>query len=148
MNGKNTAVPASYLYLERDGKILLLKRKDTGYMDGFYSLIAGHVERGESFTDCLVREAREEAGIVIRPEDTEVVHIMYRNDSSDFTNQRVDTFFTANSWEGALTNCEPEKCEELSWIDKNRLPEKMIPYIRDVIEYIGEGKRFSERGWS
>ena len=148
MNGRNKAIPASYLYLERDGKILLLKRKGTGYMDGYYSLIAGHVERGENFTECLIREAREEGGIALDPRDTEVVHVMYRNDRPDFSNQRMDVFFKARSWEGSLENREPQKCEELIWIDKNHLPENIIPYIREVIGYINEGRQFSERGWS
>jgi len=147
MNGRNKAIPASYLYLERENKILLLKRKNTGYQDGFYSLIAGHVEQGENFTDCLIREAREEAGIILEPDDVRVVHTLYRNDSPDFSNQRMDVFFTADSWEGTLTNREPEKCEELLWCDRNNLPDNIIPYIREVLDHIAEGKTFSERGW-
>jgi 8-oxo-dGTP diphosphatase len=43
-------IPASYLFLERDNRILLLRRSNTGYEDGNYSLIAGHVEANESFS--------------------------------------------------------------------------------------------------
>ncbi|MDC7225104.1 MAG: NUDIX domain-containing protein [Spirochaetales bacterium] len=147
MNGENTAIPASYLYLEREGKILLLKRKNTGYMDGYYSLVAGHVERGESFSECLIREAREEAGLTIKPEDVEFLHVSYRNDSSDFSNQRMDVFFTARKWEGSPVNLEPHKCEELAWFPKDQIPEKTIPYIRDVLECIHGNRYFSEGGW-
>jgi 8-oxo-dGTP diphosphatase len=51
----NETIPASYLILFRDGKILLLKRANTGYEDGNYSVIAGHVEPGENFTQCIIR---------------------------------------------------------------------------------------------
>ena len=60
------AVPASYLVPIKDGKILLLRRLNTGYEDGKYSLPAGHVETGENFTQCVVREMKEEIGISIR----------------------------------------------------------------------------------
>ena len=46
---RNTNIPAVYLVLIKDGKVLMLERKNTGYMDGWYSFIAGHVEKGESF---------------------------------------------------------------------------------------------------
>ncbi|MFH1669466.1 MAG: NUDIX domain-containing protein [Candidatus Woesearchaeota archaeon] len=56
-------VPASYLTLFKDDKVLLLRRFNTGYEDGNYSMVAGHVDPGETFTQCIIREAKEEAGI-------------------------------------------------------------------------------------
>ena len=63
------AVPASYIVLMRDNQVMLLKRFNTGYEDGKYSLIAGHVDEGETFTQCIIREAKEESGILLKPED-------------------------------------------------------------------------------
>jgi ADP-ribose pyrophosphatase YjhB (NUDIX family) len=41
-------IPAVYLVLENElEEVLLLKRQNTGYRDGYYSLIAGHVEEKE-----------------------------------------------------------------------------------------------------
>ena len=54
---------AVYLLLLREGHVLLLRRHNTGYEDGNYSVIAGHVDPGERVTQALVREAAEEAGI-------------------------------------------------------------------------------------
>ena len=42
------------LILEKNGKILLIKRKNTGYMDGMYGFLAGHVEKGESLKQAMV----------------------------------------------------------------------------------------------
>jgi len=50
-------IPASYLVLINDEeKVLLLRRYNTGFKDGMYSLVAGHVDEGENFTQALIRE--------------------------------------------------------------------------------------------
>ena len=54
---------AVYLLLLREEQVLLRQRHNTGYEDGSYSAIAGHVEPDERITHALVREAAEEAGI-------------------------------------------------------------------------------------
>lgn len=42
-----------------------MRRRGSGYYDGWYSVPAGHVEAGELPVDRLVREAREELGITL-----------------------------------------------------------------------------------
>lgn len=143
----NETIPASYLVPIINGKILLLQRTNTGYMDGMYSFIAGHVEPGESFTQCVIREAKEEAGISIDPDDLEVVHIMHRDSRQKSANLRVDVFFSAKKWEGEIQNMEPEKCTDLSWFDLNDLPSNIIPYIKKVIGRIQASISYSEDGW-
>jgi ADP-ribose pyrophosphatase YjhB (NUDIX family) len=143
----NITIPASYLILIREEKILLLRRFNTAYEDGNYSVIAGHVEKGESFTQCIIRESQEEAGIALTPEDLEVVHVMHRDSKQDTVNQRVDVFFTARKWVGEITNMEPEKCDDLSWFDFENLPSNIIPYIRDVIDRVQDSVFYSEDGW-
>ena len=59
---RHKEVPASYLIIIKDGKILLQRRFNTGYMDSKYSLPAGHADKGEDFPQCIVREAKEEIG--------------------------------------------------------------------------------------
>ena len=39
-----------HLLLIKDGKIVLLKRANTGYEDGKYGLIAGHADGNETAT--------------------------------------------------------------------------------------------------
>ena len=41
-------------------------------------------------------------------------------------NERIDTFFVAQKWEGDIENKEPHKCDDLSWHDLNNLPENII----------------------
>lgn len=145
----NKIVPASYLVLIKDNKILLQRRFNTDYEDGMYSFVAGHVEKGENFTQALIREIKEEAGIALQKEDVRVVHIMSRNGSSvEFANnERIDTFFMAEKWNGEIENKEPHKCDDLSWFNLDNLPENIIPYIKEVIKHIKNKVFYSEFGW-
>ena len=67
----------------------MLLRQNTGYLDNYWSFPAGHVETGESATEGMIREAREELGIILSPDNLQVVHVMHRK-----TNRlNVDIFF-------------------------------------------------------
>lgn len=137
---------ASYLLLVQDQKALLLRRHNTGYRDGDYSLPAGHVEPGESFTKTMIREAQEEVGIVLKEADLRISHIMHRmNEYQD--RESIDTFFIAEKWTGTPQNMEPEKCDDLSWFPVTSLPENTIPYIKQAIESSLKGMMYSEFGW-
>ena len=71
-------IPSVYLLLRSKGKILLLRRANTGYQDGTYSLIAGHLDGDELGTEGMIREAREEAGITVLAKDLRLVHTAHR----------------------------------------------------------------------
>lgn len=144
---RHKIVPASYLILFKNNEILLQRRFNTGYEDGKYSVAAGHVEKGETFTQCLIREVKEEIGILLNPEDLKVVHVVHRNSGTEENNERTDVFFTAENWEGNIENKEPHKCDDLSWFDLNNLPENIIPYIRQAIDCIKNKTFYSEHGW-
>ncbi len=60
---------------------------------------------------------------------------------------RMDFFFTVKDWSGEVTNCEPEKCDDLAWFDLSDLPTNTIPYIKSAIEHFQAGKMYSEFGW-
>lgn len=125
----------------------MLRRANTGYQDGNYSLIAGHVDPGENFTQCMIREAQEEAGINLKPENLKVVHVMHRDSGAAEDNERIDVFFIAEKWDGELTNREPHKCDDLSWFTLDNLPDNIIPYIKQALEAINNNNFYSEHGW-
>lgn len=143
MKERNKAVPSSYLILLEDGKVLLGRRVNTGYYDGWYSVPAGHVEAGELPTAGLVREVKEEIGITIDPKDAKLVHTMYRA-KHDVTGQRVDFFFLVQEWSGEITNTEPSKCDDLRWFSLKGLPENMMHHVRLALEYYQQGLDYSE----
>ena len=138
---RHKIIPASYLVLIKNNKILLQRRFNTGYEDGKYSLVAGHVDKGETFTEAIIREVKEEAGITLQAEDLSVVHVMNRNIESD---ERIDIFFTAKKWTGNIENKEPNKCDDLSWFDLDDMPDNVIPYIKEAINCLKKKITYSE----
>lgn len=147
---RHKIIPASYLVLIKDGKILLLRRFNTGYEDGRYSMVAGHIDERETFTECIVREAKEEAGIILDEKDLRVLHVMNRNSQEGIDlklNERVDVFFSSDKWAGEIEIKEPHKCDDLSWFDLDNIPENTIPYIKYAINCINNKIFYSEFGW-
>lgn len=137
-------VPAVYLMIIKNEEILLLKRANTNYMEGFYSLPAGHVDGNESATNAMIREAKEEIGIDIKYEDLE----MKTSTHSKFPDrENIDWFFTASKWQGEIINNEPDKCSELKFYPINELPENIIPHVKHSIECYTKGISYSEFGW-
>jgi 8-oxo-dGTP pyrophosphatase MutT (NUDIX family) len=138
---------AVHVLLVRDGRILLLRRANTGYEDGNYSVVAGHVEAGEQIVETAVREAREEAGIEIAPEDLRIVGIMHRRADDE----RIDFFAVAARWSGEPRSAEPDKCDELRWFAIDALPANVIAYVRCAIEHEAAGTDapwFESYGWA
>ncbi len=140
---RNKVPVAVHLFFFQDNKILLLRRFNTGYEDGSYSVVAGHVDAGETVTQAAVREAREEVGVILEPADLQIVHVMNRKSEDE----RIDFFVTVRHWLGGVSNHEPEKCDDLSWVDLDSLPENTIPYVRRAIEEYQAGVYYSEFGW-
>lgn len=133
----------AYLILKQGNKILLHLRKNTGYCDGMWSLVAGHVENGESATAAMIRETYEEIGITLSPDQIKVIHVMHRQ-----TNRlNVDIFFDCPLWEGVIKNCEPEKCERLEFFPLENLPTNIVDYNAIALKAVLNEEFYSEQGW-
>ncbi len=133
-----------HLFFFRGDQILLIRRFNTGYADGQYSVPAGHLDGGETVIAAAAREALEEVGVHIDPQEMEFSSVMHRLDGDE----RVDFFLRIHNWTGEPVNAEPEKCDEILWVDINNLPDNTIPYIRQALQNHLFGTRFDEFGWS
>ncbi|MED4781456.1 NUDIX hydrolase [Brevibacillus choshinensis] len=134
---------AVHLFVMKGSEILLLRRFNTGYEDGNYSVPAGHVESGEEVVTAAIREAHEECGILIDRNDLQVVGAMHRNSSEE----RIDFFLSTTRWSGEIVNAEPDKCDELKWVDMDHLPDNLIPYVRKAMENARSGQWFDSFGF-
>jgi len=129
-----------HILLQNKGKILLMRRANTGFRDGFLGLPSGHLEPMEKPSFGIAREVKEELSIVIRPSAIRCVHIMHDRSNSD----RIAMFFDCDGWEGNVTNSEPHKCSELMWESADSLPNDTIAYVAAAIECISRGISYSE----
>jgi len=134
-------IPSVYLFLTKGNKILLQRRFNTGYEDGKYGIVSGHKEENETFKEALLREAKEESGIILDLKDLEVVHTMFRKIPKD---ERIDVFIKAKKWRGIIKNMELERCDDLRWFKINSLPKNMIYYVEVAIENIQNKIFYSE----
>lgn len=123
--------------------MLLLRRAGTGWGDGQYSVIAGHLDGGEEVLAAAAREAREEAGIDLDPAATRVVGVMHRRSDDE----RIDFFVQTTAWRGEPRNLEPDKCDDLRWFSLDGLPGNVVPYVRRAIENVRKDVWFDSFGW-
>jgi 8-oxo-dGTP diphosphatase len=138
---------AVYLILKKGNKVLLLRRANTGYMDGKYSLPAGHIDAEEYATQAIIREAKEEVGISLTSEDITFAHVMHRASKIEEDRTYIDFYFTASHWEGEIQNCEPDKCDDIQWFETSQLPKDIVPDVEQAIESSEKGIFYTEFGW-
>ena len=138
-----------HLLFFRENQVLLLRRFNTGYEDGNYSVPAGHLDGSETVRMAAQREALEETGVHIALEDIVFASVMHRKSSDTLsgTGERVDFFLHIRAWDGEPVNAEPEKCDEMRWYNLDVLPANTIPYVKQAICNFKDGIVFDEFGW-
>ncbi|EKD65409.1 MAG: hypothetical protein ACD_50C00096G0003 [uncultured bacterium] len=135
---------AVYLLLIKNDKILLLRRFNTGWKDGKYTLVSGHLEGNEAIKQAMMREAKEESGISLNAKDLNVIHIMHRKSNDNF--EYIDFFLTSNKWKGQPRITESDKCDDMNWFPLKNLPKNTLPHIKQGIEDYFKEVWFSEFG--
>ncbi len=138
-----TLPSAVHLFLQQENSVLFLRRYNTGYEDGSFSVPAGHLNGGETVREAMIREAREEIGIIIMPADLEIMGVMHRKSNDE----RIDWFLHAKQWEGTVANMEPHKCDLLEWFPIDHPPQNLIPYVRRALQNFRAGRWFDSFGF-
>ena len=138
---QNGIVADLLMIKNEDGKkkILLSKRKNTGYKDGEYELPGGHLEENEDLYEAMIREAKEELGISLNREDLKIVHIMHH-----YTGTRLNFILEIEKSNLEPRIMEVDKCEELKWVEINNLPENTMEKVKIIIDYIEKGELYSK----
>ena len=124
------------------GRIALIRRANTGFMDGYYVLPGGHQQHGEGITAALIRECREEVGA--EPQDCRPLCVLpYRSGR----HQGLNFLFEINTWLGEVIINEPELSDDLVWADPDALPEPHAQWIHDVMSLRRSGAWYREMEW-
>ncbi len=129
-----------HLLFLRGDQILLLRRFNTGYADGQYSVPAGHLDGDETVMAAAAREAEEETGLRLHADNIVFSSVMHRMEEEE----RVDFFVHVRQWQGEPVNAEPDKCDELRWVNVDELPENTVPYVQKAIQNHRAGIVFYE----
>ncbi len=117
------------LFFFRENQILLLRRFNTGFRDGEYTVPAGHMDGGETVMQAAIREGKEEVGVDIAEQNMTFSTVMHRIEDEE----RVDFFVQVHKWEGEPFNAEPDKCDDVRWVELNALPDNTVPYVRQAL---------------
>lgn len=134
----------THLILIKDGKLLLQLNASPPFQ-GMYTFVAGHVDEGENVIEALVREAKEEANIILDPNKMTVKYIHqipnapYKGETKDI----INFFIEATEFEGIPSVNEPEKCDEVGFFDLNALPDNLSGLTQDGLKAYLKGEIFN-----
>lgn len=139
------ALAAHALIYDADGRLLVIRRSGTNYLDGYWSIPAGHVDKGETAISACVREVHEEVGLTLDAD--ELAFLLVQQKSGKDGEERVDFFFKA-SWDGSeqpRVNA-PYELDTVNWVHPSHLPEPFAPYVLAALQAIHEHRRLGTWG--
>ena len=125
-------------FILHDGKLLFVKSKFGGY----YYMIGGAVQLGETSEDCIIREVREEAGITARAERLAVVtENFFKGKDGIFDGMDchvLEFYYILRMEEGSVIKEVNDEGEELCWLTVQEAKEADIKpsFIPERIEEI------------
>jgi 8-oxo-dGTP diphosphatase len=120
------------LLLNRNGRILLRERANTGYGDGAYEPPSGELADRETIVETAIRVASA-AGIVIGGENVSLAHVMHDVSGSG----RIAFFLSVSGWTGQPTS------PDVGWFPAGDLPTNMLDRVRVALRNYADGMRFS-----
>lgn len=137
-NRFKSVVCVDLMLVKSDGdnkRVLLAKRKNTGSNDGEYELPGGHLEDGEDLFDAMIRESKEELNIDLKREDLKIINILHH-----YSGGRLNFIFSAENVNTIPKIAEPDKCDELKWVNIDKLPKDTMDKVSMIINNIKSGK--------
>jgi 8-oxo-dGTP diphosphatase len=87
------------------------------------------------------REAKEEVGVTVMPDDLQLVHTMHEMAEG---HERMNLGFEVARYSGKLKNMEPNKCDELRWSLLTELPENTVEQVKEIFKNVSAGKVYSD----
>jgi len=127
-----------------DGRVLLVRQEEeSGHINGMYGFPAGRVEKGETELEAVVREFREETGLIAKPFDFSqfpnnyfVTDIPRKNNqviTFGFRAYKVTNFIGELAGEANKTTPEWIKLEDLEQLEKDG---KLLPNTIKIVNQV------------
>ncbi|MGV9654470.1 phosphotransferase [Streptomyces sp. NPDC003554] len=123
-------------------QVLLSRRAGQVYAAGLWHLPSGHLDGPhEDVVTALIREAREETGVVIDPVDVRSAVTMHHRTPKGAS--RTGHFFEVRQWMGEPEIAEPDVCDAMDWAPLHALPAPMVAYCRAGLDAYTAGARLA-----
>lgn len=145
--GRFRVAAAVYGVLVDGDRMLLMRRAGSGYRDGELSLPAGHLDGAEDALTGLLRELREELTITADRDSCRLAVLLHRAPESPEDDEYLDLFFTVGRWAGTPSIGEPDKCSELVWTLRDRLPADLVDYVGAALRALNVNEPLLLYGW-
>lgn len=133
-----TILTARLLLEYRDHYLYLAQTKSNGES---FTLPGGKIEGEEFAKEALIREAFEEAAIVLTKKSLKIVHVVHKKLRST---TEIIFFFHATIWKGEVKVKEPDKFRETAWFPIDERPKRLPAVIQSAMSKIAKGKIFSQ----
>ncbi|MFH8634900.1 phosphotransferase [Streptomyces lydicus] len=135
-----------HLIALRDGpagpEVLLSRRAGDVYAAGCWHLVSGHLDGPhEDVVTALIREAREETGVVIDPSDVRAAVTVHHRSPGGAS--RTGHFFEVRRWKGEPGIVRLDVCDAMDWAPLHALPAQLVAYCRAGLDAYTAGARLA-----
>lgn len=131
-NIDHVVVGVGVIITNPQGQILMGKR--SSQHAPYWSIFGGHVDAGESFEDCAIREIKEEIGIDISAPTVFGISNnvnTYRQEGKHTVSICMHVEYCGDKQPQIM---EQDKCESLMWVSPHELPEPHFEASRNAID--------------
>lgn len=125
----------------KDNKVLLLRRKNTEWMNWYWWVPWGRLNKWESMINWIIRELEEEVWIIVLKNDiifTSIVH------HKDIRGERIYFIAEIRNYIWKAKNNEIEKSSGINWFEIENLPENITPQVKIALDVIKNKINYSE----
>jgi 8-oxo-dGTP diphosphatase len=119
--GLKTVLVAACALVDTDGRVLIAQRPPGKQMAGLWEFPGGKVEAGETPEATLIRELKEELGIVVK--EACLAPLTFASHTyADF--HLLMPLYVCRRWEGIMI---AQEGQNLAWVRPNRLKDYPMP---------------------